>query len=107
MSRGKLQPIGELLRELMARRGFARIQAGAQCEAAWRELVHIGSTTSHLPPPHRGGPSSTRPSSDPQSVLYWIDQLIASGFAPIGDRHRALYAYGDELRAQLEPKGAA
>lgn len=31
--------IKELLSELMARRGFARVRAGSQCEAAWREAV--------------------------------------------------------------------
>lgn len=30
------QRIGDVLSELMARRGFARVQSGAACEAAWR-----------------------------------------------------------------------
>jgi predicted nucleic acid-binding Zn ribbon protein len=38
MSRGP-QPIGEILPELMARRGFARVQSTANYAAAWREAA--------------------------------------------------------------------
>ena len=33
------QKIGDVLAQLMARRGFARTQAAANCEAAWREAA--------------------------------------------------------------------
>lgn len=33
------QPIGDLLGELMARRGFARVQAATACENAWRDAA--------------------------------------------------------------------
>lgn len=33
------KPIGDVLAELMARRGFARVQATAALEAAWREAA--------------------------------------------------------------------
>lgn len=38
MARGP-QPIGEILAQLSARRGFARVQSAAAHEAAWREAV--------------------------------------------------------------------
>jgi len=38
MHRGP-QPIGEVITELMARRGFAREQSAAAYEAAWREAA--------------------------------------------------------------------
>ena len=38
MARGP-QPIGNVLSELMARRGFARVQSAAALEAAWREAA--------------------------------------------------------------------
>jgi predicted nucleic acid-binding Zn ribbon protein len=38
MSRGP-QSIGNILSELMARRGFARVQSAAALEAAWREAA--------------------------------------------------------------------
>ena len=38
MARGP-QAIGNILSELMARRGFARVQSGAAYEAAWREAA--------------------------------------------------------------------
>ena len=36
---GRPQRIGDVLSELMARRGFARVQSGAACEAAWRSAA--------------------------------------------------------------------
>lgn len=33
------EPIGEILAELMARRGFAGLRSAAACESAWREAV--------------------------------------------------------------------
>ncbi len=33
------QHIGSVLAELMARRGFARVQSAAACEAAWNEAA--------------------------------------------------------------------
>jgi predicted nucleic acid-binding Zn ribbon protein len=33
------EPIGEILAELMARRGFAGLRSAAACESAWREVV--------------------------------------------------------------------
>jgi predicted nucleic acid-binding Zn ribbon protein len=38
MPRGP-QPIGDILAELMARRGFARVSAAEQFDAAWREAA--------------------------------------------------------------------
>lgn len=38
MARGP-QPIGDVLAQLMARRGFARARSGAACEKAWREAA--------------------------------------------------------------------
>ena len=38
MARGP-QAIGNILSELMARRGFARVQSGAAYDAAWREAA--------------------------------------------------------------------
>jgi predicted nucleic acid-binding Zn ribbon protein len=38
MPRGP-ERIANVLSELMARRGFARVQSGAACEAAWREAA--------------------------------------------------------------------
>lgn len=38
MSRGP-QRIGDILSELLARRGFGRVQSTAQYEAAWREVA--------------------------------------------------------------------
>jgi len=38
MARGP-QTIGNVLSELMARRGFARVQSGEACGAAWREAA--------------------------------------------------------------------
>jgi hypothetical protein len=76
-------------------------------ESVARELAHLASTTAHLPPAHRGGPSAPHRGAqqDPRDVLRWLDALVASGFTPIGDRHRALFAYRDALRAELEVKG--
>ncbi|MCE5269197.1 MAG: DUF721 domain-containing protein [Planctomycetaceae bacterium] len=37
-SRGP-QAIGDVLSELMARRGYGRVQSAASCEAAWREAA--------------------------------------------------------------------
>jgi predicted nucleic acid-binding Zn ribbon protein len=31
--------IGDIMSELMARRGYARVQSGGACEAAWREAA--------------------------------------------------------------------
>ena len=39
MPNGRPQPIGELLAQLMARRGYARQQGAADCAAAWREAA--------------------------------------------------------------------
>lgn len=39
MGEARPRAIGELLTELMARRGFARVKGHAQCEQAWREAV--------------------------------------------------------------------
>ena len=33
------EPIGDILVQLMARRGFARVQSGAEHESAWREAA--------------------------------------------------------------------
>ena len=33
------EPIGDILAQLMARRGFARVRSGEACEAAWREAA--------------------------------------------------------------------
>ncbi len=33
------QPIGDVLAELAARRGFARLRTACLCEAAWRQAV--------------------------------------------------------------------
>ena len=38
MARGP-QTIGNVLSELMARSGYARVQSAAACEAAWREAA--------------------------------------------------------------------
>jgi predicted nucleic acid-binding Zn ribbon protein len=38
MARGP-QAIGAVLSELMSRRGYARVQSAAACEAAWRDAV--------------------------------------------------------------------
>jgi predicted nucleic acid-binding Zn ribbon protein len=38
MPRGP-EKIGDILAQLMARRGFARVQGAAACEAAWREAA--------------------------------------------------------------------
>jgi predicted nucleic acid-binding Zn ribbon protein len=38
MNRGP-QSIGNVLSELMSRRGFARVQSAGACEAAWREAA--------------------------------------------------------------------
>ncbi len=36
---GKPQPIGDVLAQLMARRGYARVQSGDTCGDAWRQAV--------------------------------------------------------------------
>jgi predicted nucleic acid-binding Zn ribbon protein len=38
MARGP-EPIGDILAQLMARRGFARVQSSAAAEKAWREAA--------------------------------------------------------------------
>ena len=38
MGRGP-EPIGDILAQLMARRGFARVQSSAETETAWREVA--------------------------------------------------------------------
>ena len=38
MARGP-EPIGDVLAQLMARRGFAAVRSAAACEAAWREAA--------------------------------------------------------------------
>jgi predicted nucleic acid-binding Zn ribbon protein len=38
MARGP-EPIGDILAELLARRGFARVKSGAALESAWREAA--------------------------------------------------------------------
>ena len=38
MTRGP-EPIGDILAQVMARRGFARVQSAAACEAAWEEAA--------------------------------------------------------------------
>ena len=38
MARGP-KPIGDVLAELMARRGFARVQSAAEYDGAWREAA--------------------------------------------------------------------
>ena len=38
MRRGP-EPIGDILAQLMARRGFARVESAAALDAAWREAV--------------------------------------------------------------------
>ena len=38
MARGP-EPIGDILAELMARRGFAGVRSAAACEAAWRQAA--------------------------------------------------------------------
>lgn len=37
--RGEPQPIGNIVAELMARRGLSRTRTAEECEAAWREAV--------------------------------------------------------------------
>jgi predicted nucleic acid-binding Zn ribbon protein len=39
MPKGTPQPIADVLAQLLARRGYARQTAAANCEAAWREAV--------------------------------------------------------------------
>jgi predicted nucleic acid-binding Zn ribbon protein len=39
MPSGQPQRIGDILSQLMARRGYARIQSGGACADAWREAV--------------------------------------------------------------------
>jgi predicted nucleic acid-binding Zn ribbon protein len=39
MTKGSPQPIAEVLAQLLARRGYARQTAAANCEAAWQEAV--------------------------------------------------------------------
>jgi predicted nucleic acid-binding Zn ribbon protein len=39
MTSGQPQRIGEILSQLMARRGYARVQSGGACGAAWREAA--------------------------------------------------------------------
>lgn len=39
MRPGKPQPIGDVLAELLARRGYARVQSGTACADAWREAA--------------------------------------------------------------------
>jgi predicted nucleic acid-binding Zn ribbon protein len=36
---GKPQPIGDILAQLMARRGYARVESGGACGEAWRQAV--------------------------------------------------------------------
>jgi predicted nucleic acid-binding Zn ribbon protein len=39
MSRGQPQHIGDLLAQLMARRGYARVQSAGACTEAWRQAA--------------------------------------------------------------------
>jgi predicted nucleic acid-binding Zn ribbon protein len=39
MTSGKPQPIGDVLAQLMARRGYARVQSGNDCGEAWRQAA--------------------------------------------------------------------
>jgi hypothetical protein len=39
MTPGSPQPIGDILAQLMARRGYARVESGGTCAAAWREAA--------------------------------------------------------------------
>jgi predicted nucleic acid-binding Zn ribbon protein len=39
MAAGVPQRIGDVLAELMARRGYARVQSGAACADAWRQAA--------------------------------------------------------------------
>jgi hypothetical protein len=39
MSSGYPKRIGDILSQLMARRGYARVQSGDQCAQAWREAA--------------------------------------------------------------------
>ncbi len=39
MAAGKPKPIGDVLAELMARRGYARVQSGGACADAWRQAA--------------------------------------------------------------------
>ncbi len=39
MARDQPQKIGDILSELMARRGYARVQSGGSCGDAWREAA--------------------------------------------------------------------
>jgi predicted nucleic acid-binding Zn ribbon protein len=39
MSENRPRALGEILTELMARRGFARVQAASQTEDVWREVA--------------------------------------------------------------------
>ncbi len=39
MAAGNPQPIGDILAELMARRGYGRVQSAETCATAWREAA--------------------------------------------------------------------
>ena len=52
------QAIGDILAELMARRGYARVQSGQCCAEAWREAAGealAARTRAGAGPPRRAG----------------------------------------------------
>lgn len=54
MSENRPRALGELLTELMAKRGFARVQAASQTEAAWREVAGALAEQSRVGASRRG-----------------------------------------------------
>lgn len=53
MPRGP-EAIGEILAELMARRGFAQVQSAAACERAWRQAAGQLAKYTRIGPIRRG-----------------------------------------------------
>ena len=48
------QPIGDILAQLMARRGFARVQSAAEIETAWRQAAGELARFTRVGPVRRG-----------------------------------------------------
>lgn len=48
------EPIGDILAQLLARRGFARVQSTAALEAAWREVAGELARFTRVGPVRRG-----------------------------------------------------
>jgi hypothetical protein len=74
-------------------------------EAAGRALAHLAGTSAYLPPPHRGGPSTASPPTDPRQIVALVALARRNGYAPIDDRGLGLLAYADALAEQLESRG--